>query len=109
MTYMSLYAGYCASYDAEVLRTTKAYGLFECNLFACATMVTPVTVVTHPCFILLLLCIVGRCQKFFSNNQSPSCPPNQECRENYLLSQPMNCITLYGGYCASCDAEVLRT
>ena len=62
----------------------------NCNVFACATNVTSVTGVTHPSFILLLLCIVVRCQKF-----SPS--------------HVMTCMSLYGGLYASHDAQVLRT
>ena len=81
----------------------------NCNVFACATNVTPITQPNLLYFIIAVYCWTMS-EILFKQSKPPTTrPPTQECRENYPLSHPMNCITLYGGYYASYDVGVLRT
>ena len=59
----------------------------NCNIFACARIVTPLRGVAHPRFILLLLCIVVLCRKFFLQQSEPAHPRRN--REDYPLSHVM--------------------
>ena len=108
MNCMSLYGGFYAPYDAEVLRTRKAYGLYKLEFFLLVPPLLPqkkeldVGVLFYSRCVLL--CFVRNCFKTIIAS-----PPTQACREEDPPSHPMKCTSLYGGYHVSYDAEVQRT